>query len=143
MDRLFLDANVLFSAAYRSDSGLVRLWRLRGVDLLTSTYALEEAHRNLAETEQRERLEELVSQIRVVAEAPGGIRLPVDLPEKDRPILLAAISARASHLLTGDVADFGHLYGRTVQGVLVLRPADYLRARVESRGSRRGGGETR
>lgn len=26
MDKLFLDANILFSAAYRSNAGLLRLW---------------------------------------------------------------------------------------------------------------------
>ncbi len=35
MDRLFLDANVLFSAAYRDDSGLQRLWDLSDVELVT------------------------------------------------------------------------------------------------------------
>jgi hypothetical protein len=29
MDRWFLDANVLFSAAYRSEAGLLRLWQLK------------------------------------------------------------------------------------------------------------------
>ena len=26
MDKLFLDANILFSAAYRANAGLLRLW---------------------------------------------------------------------------------------------------------------------
>jgi len=43
MDRLFLDANVLFSAAYMADARLRELWRLRDVELWTSRYALEEA----------------------------------------------------------------------------------------------------
>jgi hypothetical protein len=29
------------------------------------------------------------------------------LPEKDRPILEAAIQCKATHLLTGDIKDFG------------------------------------
>jgi hypothetical protein len=40
VDRVFLDANVLFSAAYRSDSGLLALWRRAGASLLTSAYAV-------------------------------------------------------------------------------------------------------
>ena len=47
MDRLFLDANILFSAAYRLGAGLLRLWRLREVQLMTSDYALKEAQVNL------------------------------------------------------------------------------------------------
>lgn len=48
----------------------------------------------------------------------------------DRPILLAAIAARATHLLTGDVKHFGRLFGRRVEGVVILTPGDYLRGRA-------------
>jgi predicted nucleic acid-binding protein len=56
MDRLLLDANVLFSAAYMADARLRELWRLRDVELWTSRYALEEARVNLSDEAQRERL---------------------------------------------------------------------------------------
>ena len=49
MHRLFLDANILFSAAYRRDSGLVQFWKLNDTTLCSSRYALEEARINLAE----------------------------------------------------------------------------------------------
>ena len=49
MDSSFLDANVLFSAAYRSDAGLRKLWRLPGVRIVSSAYAVEEARRNLSQ----------------------------------------------------------------------------------------------
>ena len=81
MDVVFLDANVLFSAAYRSEAGLQRLWDLKGVELVSSMYAVEEA---------------------------------------------AAIGARASHLLTGDITHFGHLLGRTIADVTILTPSQYL-----------------
>ncbi len=45
----------------------------------------------------------------------------------DQPILLAAIGADATHLLTGDYAHFGKLYGSTIGGVLVLPPPEFLR----------------
>lgn len=38
MDRIFLDANVLLSAAWRSAAAIQRLWRLEGVELLSSGY---------------------------------------------------------------------------------------------------------
>jgi uncharacterized protein len=65
MMRVFLDANILFSAAYRQDSGIVRLWRLTDVTLITSQYALEEATRNLAisRPESLDRLSRLTSQL--------------------------------------------------------------------------------
>ena len=129
MDIVFLDANVLFSAAYRPESGLKRLWALDAVTLITSRYALEEARRNLEEPAQR-RLERLSSQVELVPEAPDRpLPKEIELPEKDHPILQAAIAAAATHLLTGDVTHFGRYFGRTVAGLLILTPGDYLRRR--------------
>ena len=120
MRRVFLDANILFSAAYRDGAGLRKLWGLPNVVLLTSGYAVEEARRNLDTPERRERLEGLLVAVQIVMEAPrtpspDGARLP----EKDQPILRAAIAAGATHLLTGDLRDFGHLFGHRVGGVVV------------------------
>jgi hypothetical protein len=85
VDRQFLDANILFSAAYRSDSGLRRLWDLDGIQLITSAYAIEEARRNLLDDAQRRRLDALLIPLEQVPEALGR-RLPagIELPEKDR-----------------------------------------------------------
>lgn len=47
MDRLFLDANVLSSAAYRVAAGVTRLWRLPGAQHCASEYAVGEAWRDL------------------------------------------------------------------------------------------------
>jgi uncharacterized protein len=125
--RAFLDANVLFSAAYRPDAGIRRLWRIATVRLLTSEYAAEEARRNLDDARQRADLEKLLAALDMVG-TPADRRIPSTpkLPDKDRPILLAAIEARATHLLSGDVEHFGPYYGRTVEGVLILPPADFL-----------------
>ena len=53
------------------------------------------------------------------------------LPEKDQPILLAAVGAEATHLITGDFTHFGPYYDKKLVGVLVLTPADYLRERAK------------
>ena len=130
MDLVFLDANVLFSAAYRADSRLRRLWHLRGVQLITSGFAVEEARRNLTTAAQRTELHTLLESIRIVAFS-GPLDHPVfatiALPDKDRPILLAAITARATHLVTGDLQHFGPYYGQEIEGVRIMPPADYLR----------------
>jgi hypothetical protein len=132
MDRLFLDANVLFSAAYRADAGLHRLWTLRGVVLVSSAYALAGAGANLETAEQRARLDHLAAKIETVQEEPAQAGIwpaGVQLPDKDRPILLAAIRAGATHLLTGDPRHFGPYFGKTIAGVKILPPGDYLLAR--------------
>jgi len=64
VDLVFLDANILFSAAHRSDAGLKRLWKLPGVRMITSAYAIEEAHRNLDFPKQRKDLEELLGSVK-------------------------------------------------------------------------------
>jgi uncharacterized protein len=135
LDRIFLDANVLFSAAYLELSGLARLWTLEDVELLSSAYAVEETRRNLAidRTEALPRLELLTAAISLV-DAPQSLKLPgnIRLDQKDQPILLAAINAKADYLLTGDARHFAHLYGKRVTGVLVLRPAQYFARRRQA-----------
>lgn len=127
MDRVFLDANVLFSAAYRPDSGLLRLWGLETAEIVTSRYAWEEALRNLDTPERRSRLERLSEETALVDEALHlGNLSQVNLPSKDLPILAAAIACGASHLVTGDRRHFGSLMDNRVEGVLVLTPRSYL-----------------
>ena len=128
-DRLFLDANVLFSAAY-SSSGIERLWdaqRAGSCRLLVSRFVIEEARRNLREPEQIRRLDDKLESALMVSESPAD-RCPLDLPEKDRPGFSAAMAAGATHLITGDRRHFGAHYGTTVAGVTILRPSEYLRA---------------
>ena len=129
MDRLFLDANVLFSAAYRPNAGLQRSWRLPEVQLCSSRYALEEARINLTETAQRHRLERLADKLSFHDSTSREILRGVNLPEEDIPILLAAIEAHCTHLITGDLRHFGPYLGKSLSGILVLTPADYLRLR--------------
>ena len=98
---------------------------MRGVTFISSAYAVEEARRNLSTAQQRKELEQLCASMDIVPAAPSESRHApeFDLPESERPILLAAIGARATHLLTGDVKDFGRYYGSTLEGVLILPPA--------------------
>jgi len=129
MDRLFLDANVLFSAVYRPAAGLLQLWKLQDVKLYSSRYALEEARVNLTEDDQQKRLSRLTEKVQLFEAAGRELPRGVSLPEKDLPILLAAIEARCTHLLTGDVRHFGLYFGKKIEGVTIILPGDYLRNR--------------
>jgi uncharacterized protein len=130
LHRLFLDANVLFSAAYMPGAFLARLWRLGDVTLIASAYAVAEARINLESEEQIARLDQLLARVEIVAVlGPAELSASIKLPAKDLPILQAAVSAHATHLITGDLKHFGKYFGRTVAGVLIMRPADYLRSR--------------
>jgi hypothetical protein len=136
VDRLFLDANILFSAAYSSRSSLRQLWALPQTELLACPFALQEAQVNLTHIRptQVSELQALLATVRVIADPQPGAALPpgVQLPEKDKPILLAAIDGQATHLLTGDVKHFGPYFGQTIAGVLILRPAVYLQRRLST-----------
>src|SRR5215469_12538659 len=116
MDRLFLDANVLFSAAYRHKAGLVRLWRLKDVVLCTSHYAAEEARLNLSDDVQKDRLTRPLLTVQFCEASERELPRGISLPGKDAPILIAAIEVGATHLLTGDVRHFGSYFGKTVEG---------------------------
>jgi uncharacterized protein len=129
VDRLFLDANILFSASYREDTGVAMLWSLRKVTLFSSPYAIAEAERNLVERQQKQRLERLIQPLHVVqaTTVPAALRREIGLSAKDWPIVGGAIAAEATHLLTGDLKHFGRYFGKHIHGILVLPPADYIR----------------
>ena len=117
------------------NSGLARLWLLDDAKLLSSDYAVEEARRNLAlaRAPALARLERLTAALTIVS-LPQTPKLPpnVRIHSKDRPILLAAIHGKADYLLTGDGRHFGHLYGKRIESVMVLRPAQYFERRPDA-----------
>jgi uncharacterized protein len=132
--KLFLDANVIFSAAHRDEGrsqDLVALARGGLCELLASVHALEEARRNLELKSAgfERRLEKALEHTKVVAEAPAALvewARAQGLPLKDAPILAAAVHAHADLLVTGDSRDFGHLFGRALRGTRVVTPAAAL-----------------
>ncbi|MCP5118434.1 MAG: PIN domain-containing protein [bacterium] len=127
MDRLFLDANVLFSAAYSASNRLTRLWSLKHTQLVTSGYASQEAIRNLPQAAQRRRLQQLLTKVEIVSEAPDfGLPRRISLPTEDTPVLQAALNAGSTHLLTGDKKHFGRYLGKEISGVQVVTPSQYL-----------------
>jgi len=75
--------------------------------LCTSRYTLEEARANLNEENQRRRLIDLAKKLHLLEADPRPIPHGVSFPEKDIPIVMAALAARTTHLLTGDLRHFG------------------------------------
>jgi predicted nucleic acid-binding protein len=121
--RIFLDANILFSAAQPHSRMRAFLEVLFDrADCLTNAYAVEEARRNLELKfpEGLKALERLTGQCEMVSQLVTN--LDVELPLKDVPILGGAIAGHATHLLTGDEKDFGKYWGKTVQGVKIVSP---------------------
>lgn len=134
--RVFLDANVLFSAS-QPGSAFARLLAaaISRANVLTSDIACAEARRNLALKRPGwlDAFEALVEDLEVVPSAV--FPLPVTLDEKDVPLLCAAIRARSDYFVTGDRRDFGHLFETRVHGALVITPlrlAEILAGRDET-----------
>jgi predicted nucleic acid-binding protein len=126
--RIFLDANILFSAA--KSAGAVRelLARARaaGRILYADEYVVAEARRNLQAKAPAAMaaFETLLTQIRIAAFQANDLAPDVAgrLPEKDRPVLAAAIRLKCDALVTGDRTHFGALYGRSVSNVAIHSP---------------------
>lgn len=134
MHRLFLDANVLFTAAHNPEGKAALLFDALDFghwELLSSAFAIAEAQRNIAAKYPScaARLETVLAKLSVVGQ-PSPVAIGISLPEKDRPIYIAALACRATHLLTGDRHHFGRHMNRpqATGGIVIQTVADYLAA---------------
>lgn len=130
---VFLDANVLFSASAAGSATQRLLEALLGHTLaVTHHHAWEEARRNL-EQKRPDLLPGLMAlRARLIITAAFRAVDEIELPDKDRPILGAAVGAACTHLWTSDRQHFGRFYGKTIHGVLVVSSimlAEELRAK--------------
>jgi predicted nucleic acid-binding protein len=126
--RVFLDANILFSAAKSAGAirQLVELMQTQGHECVADEYVIAEARRNLEHKfatalPDFDKLVRGITRLASPADFPAP-SLALLLPEKDRPVLAAAIQHRCQALLTGDKTHFGPLYGQTIAGVSILSP---------------------
>jgi predicted nucleic acid-binding protein len=132
--RLFLDANVIFTAAHNPQgrsSALFELARGGLCSLSTSPHPAAEAERNIrlkypASADRFAALRSLLNMELEAGQAEVAWALDQRLPPKDAPVLAAAVSCKADILVTGDRTHFGHLLGHVVRGLKVLTPADAL-----------------
>ena len=128
--RIFLDANVLFSAAKSAGAirHLLQDLHTENHRLVADQYVATEARRNVAVKagdEAMAYLQALLAQIEVSpVHDPAVTEDSVAwLPAKDRPVLMATMALKCDVLVTGDRAHFGAGYGKTFGGVIVYSPA--------------------
>lgn len=132
--RVFLDANVLFSAAYRETGSVRAFFALADAgacDLVSSGYAVDEARRNIQakHPERSGDLESLLGRLALCREPdPATLAWAAThrLPPKDAPILAAAVDAHCHLLVTGDRTHFGALFGRRLRGTVVMLPVEAI-----------------
>lgn len=130
--RLFLDANVLFTAAHnpRGKAAFVIELASRGHwEVVTSELAIEEAQRNLEAKflPSVEWLLVLLLHFQQV-QTPHGVACPIAIASKDVPIVLAALGSECTHLLTGDRRHFGRWMNEpdACRGLRIQTVADFL-----------------
>ncbi len=109
---VFLDANVLFTAAYNPlglAASLIRQRRRLHLEMVTSTYVVNEALHNLQlkNPEKMKNLKEILLHVSVKEVCWEENFNPLHLPLDDAPIFHAALVTKSTHLLTGDLKAFG------------------------------------
>lgn len=121
--KVFLDANILFSLAWKAGLGLWKIFEMMEVDYCTCDYAIQEARRNLPDQEKLVRLGQVLENLEVVPTKTKILsELEKQIRQKDWPILASALQAKCDVLLTGDFRDFGHLFEQKIEGVLIVPP---------------------
>lgn len=142
MIRLFLDANVLFTAAHNPSGKaalIIDLGEKVNWEIISCSYAIEEARRNISIKfpDYLKRFESLMTTV-IKVPSRSGRNCPAILPEKDRPILETAIQCKASHLLTGDIKDFGPIMNKPslTGGVMIQTVSEFLGDLVKAKGKK-------
>lgn len=131
--RIFLDANILFSAAKSNGAirQLIESLKLARHILVADTYVQAEASRNISAKASEQAIRDLgtllgqieISTVQFALSSQTLQEAARWLPEKDRPVLLAAMVLACDVLVTGDSTHFGPGYGKRFEGVLVCSPS--------------------
>src|SRR4029077_3103861 len=98
-----------------------------GVDVHRQCEILCRAHDTQGLATQRGRLARLARKIQLFDSTAHQMSAGISLPEKDRPILLAAVAARTTHLICGDLRHFGPYFGKKIEGIRIVTPSQYLK----------------
>ncbi len=150
MKRVFLDANVLFTAAHNPAGKAALVIECGGKghwEIVTNTLAVEEARRNLALKfpDCLPKFELLLLKISVSPSRVEGT-CSFTLSPQDRIIFLSALKCKATHLLTccgirstmtrreasapsGDIKHFGPFMNKPkiTSGIIIQTVAEFLR----------------
>jgi len=130
--RLFLDSNVLFTAAHNPEgkaSLVIELAAGSHREVVTSAYCLTEARLNLERKhpEALGRLSEILQTVLLVPDVAGE-RCTLLLPGKDRPVFASAQRCKATHFLAGDRRHFGPYMNKpkVTMGIVIQTVGDFL-----------------
>ncbi|MBI4537233.1 MAG: PIN domain-containing protein [candidate division NC10 bacterium] len=132
--RVFLDTNVLFTAAHNprgKAAFVIELGAAGHFSLFTSDAACEEAERNLA-AKYPDSLPLLTGLLDRITPDTADLSSPFSdgLAAKDAVVFQVAVSCCATHFLTGDLQHFGPLMNRPDMAcsIIIQTVAEFLAA---------------
>ena len=131
--KVFLDSNVVFSAAYsekeRSRSYLFfELQNLNIIKIYISNLVKFESIHNIKikKPEKLDFLNELLSKADIIEDVDIYYEFTKTLPENDRIILSSAIYHNIDFFITGNTKDFLTFYNKKLKNTIILTPKDFL-----------------
>ena len=135
MDKIFLDANVLFSATFSDTGASNYLFRLGGnwkIKLYSSIYAINEAKKNLENKLGKEAIPKFLLQLSILSKADKSkyesSKYSSFIASKDAPILESAEKMKVDYLITLDRKDFmSKKMANADLPFTIMLPGDYLR----------------
>ena len=129
---VFLDSNVLFSAAYSGEKStsylLFKLQERELISIFISNLVVLETANNLRDKkpERLGLLKELMDRTTVLNDVIVDLPALNSLPTADRIILSTAVANGIRYFLTGNTKDFKDLYGKIIGKTTILKPRDFL-----------------
>jgi len=119
--RVFLDANILLSAADSQSATRQLLGKvLDRAEVVANLHVLEEARRNL-QIKRPQHLDGLVAiQRRITTTTAFDCRMQIQLTQEDIPVVAGTSGSGCSHLWTSDRRHFGPYYGKKIGSVWVV-----------------------
>ena len=135
MHKLFLDANILFAATY-SEAGasraLFRLAKKRKIKLVSNTYAIKEALKNIKFKIGEEKVPtfyQLISLLSAVDKETDYETYESIITQKDAPILAGTKNQKTDYLITLDRKDFlTDKINKTKLPFSIMTPGEYLQS---------------
>jgi len=119
--RVFLDANILFSAADKKSATRKLLDKLlEKAEAVTNLHAWEESLRNIQLKQENNYKEIFKLKDRIIFTNAFYKNFDMHLPATDIPILAGAIGSKCTHLWTGDKKHFGKYFGKAIHGVKIV-----------------------
>ena len=134
--KLFLDTSVLLAACGSSKGAsrfVLDVAPTQGWMLVSTPYCIAEVLRNLSKLgvhAVKAWETHIQSRFALIADT-WTLDVPVKIPQKDRPVLMSALSHQCDFLLTLDRADFGAFFEQGVCGMGVLTPGAFVSAHRE------------